>query len=62
MTSRGGDPFVLSAAAAALVCCFGVSLLVVAGGTAALGLAGVALPAAALIGIGVWAWSLTHRR
>ena len=54
-----GDLFVLGTAAAAVVCCLGVSLLVAAGGTAWLGLAGVALPAAALIGLGGWiAWYL----
>lgn len=53
----------LGTATAAVACCLGVSLLVAAGGTAALGLAGVALPAAALIGIGGWtAWYLRHRR
>ncbi|MEO6350954.1 MAG: hypothetical protein ABIP53_09920 [Candidatus Limnocylindrales bacterium] len=47
--------FVLGTAVAAVVCCFGVSLLVAAGGASVLGLAGVALPVAALIGIGGWA-------
>jgi hypothetical protein len=57
------DLFVLGAAAVAVVCCFGVSLLVAAGATTVLGLAGVALPAAALIGIGGWtAWYLLHHR
>lgn len=63
MTGRGSDPFVFGAAAVAVVCCFGVSLLVAEGGTAALGLAGVALPAAALIGIGGWtAWYVRRNR
>ena len=50
-----GDLFVLGTAAAAVVCCLGLSLLVAAGGTALLGLAGVAVPAATLIGLGEWA-------
>ncbi len=63
MTSRGSDPFVFGAAAVAVLCCFGVSLLVAAGGTAVLGLAGVALPAATLIGIGGWtAWYVLRKR
>ena len=54
--------FVLGTAAAAVLCCFGISLLAAAGGTAVLGLAGLALPAAALIGIGGWtAWYLVRR-
>ena len=44
--------FLLGTAAIAVVGCFAVSLLAAAGGSALLGLAGVALPAAALIGIG----------
>ena len=56
------DLFVLGTAAAAVVCCVGVSLVVAAGGTALLGLAGVAVPAAALFGIGGWtAWYLVRR-
>lgn len=56
------DLFVLGAAAVAIVCCLGVSLLAAAGGTALLGLAGVAVPAAALIGIGGWTvWYLVRR-
>ncbi len=63
MTSRWDGPVVLVAAVVAVVCCFGVSLLVAAGGTAVLGLAGVALPAAALIGIGGWAaWYVLRKR
>ena len=55
--------FVLGTAAAAVVCCFGVSLLVAAGATTVFGLAEVALPAAALIGIGGWtAWYLLRHR
>ncbi|NJD29943.1 MAG: hypothetical protein FIA92_16825 [Chloroflexi bacterium] len=51
------DLFVFGAAAVGVVCCLGLSLLAAAGSTAALGLAGVALPAAALLGIGGWtAW------
>jgi hypothetical protein len=54
--------FVLGTAALAVVCCFGISLLAAAGGTAVLGLAGVALPVAALLGIGGWtAWYLMRR-
>jgi hypothetical protein len=54
---------VLAMAAAALVCCFAVSLAVAAGGTAALSLVGVGLPAAALIGIGGWTvWYVAHKR
>ena len=57
-----GDLFVLGTAAAAVACCLGFSLFVAAGGTALLGLAGVAVPAAALIGIGGWtAWYLLRR-
>ena len=57
------DLLVFGTAAAAVVCCLGVSLLVAAGGTALLGLAGVALPAAALVGIGGWtAWHLARHR
>ena len=57
------DLFVLGTVAAAVVCCLGVSLLVAAGGTAWLGLAGLALPAAALIGLGGWAawYRVRHR-
>jgi hypothetical protein len=63
MTSRGSDPFVFGAAAVAVVCCFGASLLVAAGGTAALGFAGVALPVAVLLGIGGWtAWYVRRNR
>ena len=55
------DLLVLGAAAAAMVCCLGVLIVVAAGGSAILGLAGVALPAAAVIGIGGWtAWYLFH--
>jgi hypothetical protein len=58
-----GDLVVLATAATAVVCCLGLSLLAAAGGTALLGLAGVALPAAAVIGIAGWAaWYLAHRR
>ncbi|MDA8203320.1 MAG: hypothetical protein M0Z49_11285 [Chloroflexi bacterium] len=54
--------FLLGTAAIAVVCCFGISLLAAAGGTAVLGIAGLALPAAALIGIGGWtAWYLVRR-
>ena len=61
--ATGDGPFVLGAAVAVIACCLGVSLLAAAGGTALLGLAGVALPAAALIGIGGWAaWYLLRRR
>jgi hypothetical protein len=57
------SPFVLGTAAVAVVCCFGISVLAAAGGTAVLGLAGLALPAAALLGIGGWtAWYLIRRR
>ena len=57
------DLFVFATAAAAVVCCLGVSLLVAAGGTAWLGLAGLALPAAALIGLGGWAaWHRVRHR
>jgi hypothetical protein len=55
--------FVLGTAALAVVCCFGISLLAAAGGTAVLALAGVAVPAAALLGIGGWiAWYLVRHR
>lgn len=55
--------FVLGTAAIAAVCCLGASLLAAAGGTAVLGLAGVALPAAAVLGIGGWtAWYLVRHR
>ncbi|HYL40536.1 MAG TPA: hypothetical protein VET90_04440 [Candidatus Binatus sp.] len=55
--------FVLATAAVAVVCCLGISLLAAAGGTALLGLAGVALPAAALLGIGgSMAWYLIRHR
>ena len=54
---------VLGTALIAIACCLGISLLAAAGGTAVLGLAGVALPAAALIGVGSWiAWYLARRR
>jgi hypothetical protein len=54
---------VLGTAAVAAACCLGTSLLAAAVGTAALGLAGVALPAAALLGIGGWvAWYLVRHR
>ena len=57
------DLLVLGAAALAVVCCLGLSLLVAAGGSALLGLAGVALPAAALIGAGGWtAWYFVRHR
>ena len=57
-----GDLYMLGTAAAAVVCCLGLSLLVAVGGTALLGFAGVAVPAAALIGIGGWtAWYLGRR-
>lgn len=46
------DDLIVLGTATAAVCCFGVSLLVAAGATAALGIAGAALPAAALIGFG----------
>ncbi len=55
--------FVLGTAAVAVVCCFGVSLLAAAGGTAVLRLVGVALPVAALLGTGGWAaWYLFRRQ
>lgn len=55
--------FALGVAAVAAVCCLGVSLLAAAGGTALLGLVGVALPAAAVIGIGGWTvWYLARNR
>ncbi len=55
-------PFVLGTAAVAIVCCFGVSLLAAAGTTTILGVIGVALPNAVLIGIGGWmAWYLLRR-
>jgi hypothetical protein len=58
-----GDLFVLATAAVAVVCCLGFSLLVAAGGTALLGLAGVALPVAALLGAAGWTgWYLVRRR
>ncbi len=50
--------FVLGTAAVAVVCCFGISLLAAAGGTAVLGFAGIALPVAALLGIG---WHFRQR-
>jgi hypothetical protein len=54
--------FVLVTAAVAVACCLGVSLPAAAGATALLGLAGVALPAAALVGIGGWAvWHRARR-
>jgi len=54
--------FVLGAAAIAVVCCVGVSLLVAAGGVALLGVVGVALPIAVLLGVGGWtAWYLRRR-
>ena len=57
-----GDLFVLGTAAA-VVCCLGFSLLVAAGATTVLGLAGVAVPAAALIAIDGWtAWYLLRQR
>ena len=57
------DLFVLGTAAVAVVCCLGFSVLLAAGGTAVLGLTGVALPTAALIGIGGWAaWYLVRLR
>lgn len=49
--------FVLGTAVVAIACCLGVSFLAAIGGAGLLGLAGVALPAAALIGIGGWAAS-----
>lgn len=55
--------FMLGTAVAAVACCFGVSLLVAVGGAGLLGLAGVALPAAAVIGMGGWAaWQLARGR
>jgi hypothetical protein len=54
--------FVLGTAAVAVVCCFGISLLAAAGGTAVLGFAGIALPVAALLGVGGWTtWYLLRR-
>lgn len=54
--------FVLGTAALAIACCFGVSLLAAAGTTTILGVVGVALPIAVLIGIGGWmAWYLLRR-
>lgn len=54
--------FVLGTAVVAVACCFGVSLLAAAGTTTFLGATGVALPIAALIGIGGWmAWYLMRR-
>lgn len=59
----GNGLLVLSTAVVAVICCFGVSLFAAAGGTALLGLAGVALPAAALIGIGAWTvWHVIRER
>lgn len=53
---------VLGAAALAIACCFGVALLAAAGTTTILGVVGVALPIAVLIGIGSWmAWHLMRR-
>lgn len=54
--------FVLGTAAAAIACCFGVSLLAAAGTTTLLGVVGVALPIAVLIGVGGWmVWYLMRR-
>lgn len=54
---------VLGTAAVAVACCVGVSVLAAAGGTAVLGLAGLAVPAAALLGVGGWiVWSLIRHR
>ncbi len=53
---------VLGTAALASACCFGVSLLAAAGTTTMLGVVGVAVPIAVLIGIGGWmAWYLLRR-
>lgn len=63
--SRGtrDDLFVAGAAAVAVVCCLGVSLLAAAGGTARLGLAEVAVPVAALIGVVGWTgWYLGRHK
>ena len=55
--------FVLGTAAVTVVCCFGISLVAAAGGTAVLGLAGFALPTAALLGIVGWiAWYVIRHR
>lgn len=52
----------LATAAAIVVCCFGLSLLAAAGTTALLGVIGVALPLAVLLGAGVWgAWAVGRR-
>ncbi len=54
--------FLLGTAALAIACCFGVSLLAAASTTTILGVVGVALPIAVLIGVGGWmAWSLIRR-
>lgn len=63
MAAPGDNRFVLAAAAVAVVCCFGVSLLAAMGGTTVLALVGVGLPVAALIGSGGWiAWYLLRHR
>lgn len=52
----------LAPIAAALLCCFGVSFLAAAGATTLLGLVGVALPAAILVGAALWgAWLVAKR-
>ena len=57
------EVLVLGTAAVALVCCFVVSLLAATGATALLGLAGLALPAAMLIGVAGWiGWYVARRR
>lgn len=61
--STSNGLFALGAAIVAVACCFGVSLLAVAGGAGLLAIAGAALPVAALIAIAGWAaWYLAHRR
>ena len=56
------DSSVVGAAAVAVVCCLGVSLLVAVGATTLLGLAGLAIPAAVRLGIAAWvAWYVLRR-
>ena len=63
MATPSDNRFVFAAAAVAVVCCFGVSLVAAASGTALLSLAGLALPAAALLGIVGWiAWYVIRHR
>ena len=61
--SLRGDLLALGTAAIAVICCLGVSVVVAAGSTAVLGLAGPLLPAVALIGVVGWtAWYLVRHR